>query len=70
MDPSVAGMLGAYWGCQSSEPPDPPGCANYHDDRASSFYRPMAECKMRRLRYEFCRVCASRIAEAILAVAP
>ena len=70
MPPANLGMLGLYWGCQDSDPPDPEGCVNYCDNRAGTFYRPMAECKMRRLKYEFCRVCSGKISAAILAAAP
>jgi hypothetical protein len=64
------GMLGLYWGAQNSEPPSPGTCVNYCDTRAGTFYRPMAECKMRRFKYEFCRVCSTKISDAIRAVAP
>ncbi len=66
----IQGMLGAFWGCMCSEPADPPGCTTFCDQRGEWFFRPMAECKMRRLRYDFCRVCSDRISSAILAVAP
>jgi hypothetical protein len=70
----LKGMLGAYWGCQdiaigSGFPGDM--CPHpYSDPRGAGFFRPMAECRMRRSRYAFCRVCAAKLTEAVLAVAP
>jgi hypothetical protein len=81
-----ATMLGAFWGCQDADnvPPGPaltytcqgqgagqgPGCQPYDDPHGAAYFRPMAECKMRRLRYKFCRVCGHLISEAILDAAP
>ncbi|MGE3278128.1 MAG: M64 family metallopeptidase [Vicinamibacterales bacterium] len=60
--------LGAFWGAHSGEPPADgltPPSLDCSDARGASFYRPMAECRMRRLDWEFCRVCAARIVSAI-----
>jgi hypothetical protein len=70
MSGGLAGALGVFWGCQDTDPADPAVCDPYCDQRSARFYRPMAECKMRRLRYRFCRVCAQTIGDAIRAIAP
>jgi hypothetical protein len=64
-------MLGAFWGCQNVETGtvvDPNHvCNSYSELDAKNFFRPMAECRMRALRYGFCRVCRHLITERILA---
>lgn len=70
MSGALTGALGLYWGCQYTDPAIGSACDPYCDQRSASFYRPMAECKMRRSRYTFCRVCAKKISEAILSAAP
>ena len=64
----LSGMLGLYWGCQDGDPDiaGPEACDPYQDPRGATFYRPMARCKMRRSFFPFCRVCETKIAEAIV----
>ena len=64
----LSGMLGLYWGCQDGDPDiaGPAECDPYQDPRGALFYRPMARCKMRRSFLPFCRVCETKIAEAIV----
>ena len=64
----LSGMLGLYWGCQDGDPDiaGPEACDPYQDPRGALFYRPMARCKMRRSFFPFCRVCETKIAEAIV----
>ncbi len=66
--PHLTGMLGLYWGCQDGDPKiaGPNACDPYQDPRGGPFYRPMARCKMRRSFFPFCRVCETKIAEAIV----
>jgi hypothetical protein len=62
--------LGAFWGCHNADPP-PTAAAPYVgrcDSRGQSFYRPMANCRMRNIDAEFCRVCSSLIGEQITSV--
>ncbi len=63
------GMLGLYWGCQDIDPDLPGGTSSaFTDPRGRFFYRPMAECRMRKLKSpSFCRVCSHLIAERIRA---
>jgi hypothetical protein len=70
--PELTGMLGAYWGCQDIEPGTGSSavCDPYQDARGKGFYRPMAECRMRKSFFNFCRVCAARITDAVIAAAP
>jgi hypothetical protein len=60
-------MLGAFWGCQSFDvgAQPVPLCDQYRDARGRNFFRPMSECRMRQLRFEFCRVCDKAIADRI-----
>jgi hypothetical protein len=70
MPAHLKGMLGLYWGCQDIDPALPGGgaqCQPYSDPRGAPFHRGEAECRMRRSRYTFCRVCAHRMAERIAA---
>ena len=55
--------LGAFWGCHNGKPPGPP--VDRCDPRGKEFYRPMADCRMRNIDADFCRVCSSLIAERI-----
>jgi len=71
LPPDEYEMLGAFWGGQNGDGPNTAaGTARYCHNCGTNFYRPMAECKMRRLRYEFCRVCSTLISAAIRAIAP
>jgi len=69
--PSFKNNLGLFWGCQDvddSAPPDP-NLTNdqipYEDGRGQHFYRPMAACKMRHLKSDFCRVCSWLIVQRV-----
>ena len=68
MGAGLYGMLGAFWGCQNitGEVDTPLNCDSYDDVRGQDFYRPMAECRMRWLNMEFCRVCDYEITSRIL----
>lgn len=60
--------LGAFWGCQnfdSDEPDDACCCEPWWDKRGQDFFRPMAECRMRSLEWEFCQVCADELRRQI-----
>lgn len=65
------GALGLFWGAQyiTSTAADPcrprQGCDPYADPRGALFYRPMARCKMRRLKWDFCRVCVHLLERSI-----
>jgi hypothetical protein len=63
--PGLRNILGLFWGGQNSNPPHPTACSNYCDADGAAFYRPMAECKMRRRKYGFCRVCGYLISTVI-----
>lgn len=71
--PELTGMLGAYWGSQNiatGMDPTPCGCHPYDDPRGAGFFRPMAECRMRKSFFDFCRVCSAQLTEVITAYAP
>ena len=69
--PGLTGMLGASWGCQDIEiGTSSSACDPYQDARGKEFFRPMAECRMRKSFFDFCRVCAAQISDAIVAIAP
>jgi IgA Peptidase M64 len=69
MPAALAGMLGAYWGCQNTNTTTPPAsCAPWDDPGGATYYRPMAACRMRRMRYPaFCRVCSDALSQWIVA---
>jgi hypothetical protein len=62
--------LGAFWGCQDfdTEEVEDLSCNPWTDKRGSEFFRPMHECRMRKLRWEFCRVCSKAITDHITAI--
>jgi hypothetical protein len=64
---SLYGMLGAFWGCQNFDLGQTPdlNCDDRRDSRGANFFRPMAECRMRKLNYTFCRVCEAVITHRI-----
>lgn len=70
--PAFTKMLGLYWGCMDIDPSiqtHPPVAANACspvDPRGAPFYRPMARCRMRYQKFEFCRVCAHALKTVIL----
>lgn len=68
MGAGLYGMLGAFWGCQNitGQVDTPLNCDSYDDVRGQDFFRPMAECRMRWLTMEFCRVCDYEITSRIL----
>jgi IgA peptidase M64 len=70
--PELKGMLGAYWGAQDIAigTGSQPGCDPYQDARGAGFFRPMAECRMRKSFFKFCRVCSERMTEVITAYGP
>ena len=62
-------MLGAFWGCQNIlDADDQLGCDQPQDSRGKDFYRPMAECRMRKLAMDFCVVCDHEIASRVMDV--
>jgi hypothetical protein len=66
--PSQSKSLGAFWGCHNGNPPATrtAGPAQDHcDPRGQHFYRPMADCRMRRAKAQFCRVCSDEITKVI-----
>jgi hypothetical protein len=68
MTPSkLYSMLGAFWGCQNfdADQATDVGCNKYSDTRGRNFFRPMAECRMRKLRFDFCRACGATLASRI-----
>lgn len=70
--PSLNGKLGLYWGCQdidaklSGKPPKPDF---FTDPQGREFYRAMAKCKMRNVKFPFCRVCSALMVDRIRAAA-
>jgi hypothetical protein len=63
--------LGAFWGCHNGSPPRTAADTtplDRCDARGKPFYRAMADCRMRNIQSEFCRVCSSLISEHIKAV--
>jgi IgA Peptidase M64 len=67
--PSLNGKLGLYWGCQDIDPTLPGDCDFWEDGRGRHLYRGMAKCKMRNVKFPFCRVCAFVLRQRIRAVA-
>lgn len=62
------GMLGLYWGCQDVDLSIPGGGGDHFTDpRGQLYYRAMADCRMRRMTSDFCRVCSHLIAKRIRA---
>ena len=65
------GSLGAFWGCHNGSPPRTAADTaplNLCDARGKPFYRAMADCRMRTIKSDFCRVCSHLISERILSV--
>lgn len=57
--------LGAFWGCHYGTAGSTGAIC---DSRGKDFYRSMARCRMRRITWEFCRVCSYLITQRIVEV--
>jgi hypothetical protein len=70
--PDLKGMLGAYWGAQDIDigTGSQPGCDPWRDGRGQHFFRGMAECRMRKSYFHFCRVCSTQMTDVISAYGP